>query len=94
MKGKETPNISAQWIKTTPIEDSKNEAKTIEQFIKENNLVSVFEFRANLLLQSSALKLSMQIAEGTKTQMEAWNDTQVFFLNDLAKAYGELFVVT
>lgn len=32
--------------------------------------------------------------EGKKVNpLEAWNNTQVFFLTDLAKAYGEYFIV-
>ena len=94
MKGKETPNITAQWIKTDSVEDDKCKAKTDKEFLSEDNFVSLFEFRANLLLQRSAIKLSLKIAEGKLNQIEAWNQTQVFHLNDLAKAYGELFIVT
>jgi hypothetical protein len=34
------------------------------------------------------------LVEGNTNPIDAWNSTQVFFLNDLAKAYGELVTVT
>jgi hypothetical protein len=39
------------------------------------------------------MKLAMKLAEGEKNPIVAWNNTQAFYLNSLAKAFGELFVV-
>lgn len=66
----------------------------MEELLKSENLIKAFEHRVNLLLQRSAMKLSSKLAEGTNVNpIEAWNDTQAFYLNPLGKAYGELFVV-
>lgn len=50
------------------------------------------EFRANLLLQRTAWELSGKLQEGVDT-IDAWNDSQVFFMHDLARAFGDLLLV-
>jgi len=46
-----------------------------------------------LLLQRSALKLSSKLADKDVHPLDAWNDSQVFYLHHLSRSYGELFAV-
>ena len=64
-------------------------------FKSNRDLLRIFEYRGNLLLQKSGMALSMKMAskEEGQTSIDIWNQTQVFHLNDLAKAYGEIFIV-
>jgi hypothetical protein len=39
------------------------------------------------------MKLASKLAEGEKNPIVAWNNTQAFYLNSLAKAFGELYTV-
>ena len=92
-KGKERQNETCGFIKVEPVEGTQCEATTEADFLKAENLLSVFEFRTNLLLQRSAMKLAAKV-QGQKIEpLQAWNDTQPFLLNNLAKSYGEVFTV-
>jgi acyl-CoA oxidase len=51
-------------------------------------LQNAFEFRVNLLLQKSVVKLQENLGNASHV-VEAWNMTQPFYLQELAKAYGE-----
>lgn len=92
-KGKEVKTRFQEWIKTEPVEGTRNEAQTEEDFLKDSNLLEIFKHRSNLLLQRSALKLSGKLSEKGVHPLDAWNDTQVFYLHHLSKSYGELFDV-
>ena len=35
------------------------------------------------------LALAAKLSEGSVDAIDSWNSTQVFFMQDLAKAYGE-----
>ena len=61
--------------------------------MKDENLLQVFQHRSNLLLQRSAMKLSGKLSDKSVHPLDAWNDTQVFYLNNLSKSYGDLFGV-
>ena len=39
------------------------------------------------------MKLSGKLADKSVHPLDAWNDTQVFYLHQLSKSYGELFGV-
>ncbi len=92
-KGKEGKTRFQDWITTTPVEGNQNEATSEEDFLKDENLLNIFKHRSNLLLQRSAMKLSGKLSDSSVHPLDAWNDTQVFYLNHLAKSYGELFGV-
>jgi len=51
----------------------------------------MFEHRCNLLLMRSGMQIMGKV--GQMSAVEAFNDTQVFYMNDTSKAFGELFVV-
>jgi len=46
--------------------------------VSQEQLIAIFEFKANVLLQKTGLALSMKLGE--KDPIDAWNDTQVFFI--------------
>jgi len=56
-KGKEPQTRWQSWISGAPVEGAQNEAKTDEEFLKDENLLTCFQHRTNLLLQRSAMKL-------------------------------------
>ena len=62
-----------------------------EDLYKISNLSLFFEYRALFFLIKSLEKLSTQ-AENKLPQFESWNNSQVFCVNNLSKAYGELYV--
>jgi acyl-CoA oxidase len=73
-------------VKTTKFEFSKLEE------IDSNLLQHLFEFKVNYLMHSSALKL--QENAGKLSEMsEVWNNSQVFLIQDLGFAYGELMMI-
>jgi len=92
MKGKIKKTSTCEWIKVEPVEGSARcLADTEEALVTPQCIEEAFEFRANLLLQRTAWELSAKLQE--QHPIEAWNDTQVFFMHDLARAYGELVMV-
>lgn len=93
MKNKIKKTVTCEWIKVEPVEGEKCLAETEEELVVFKCLEDIFEFRANLLLQRTAWELSAKLQEENVHPLDAWNDTQVFFMHDLAKAYGELFVI-
>jgi len=50
MKGKEITATTCQWIKVEPVDGEQVKATTPEEFLTPQNLLSIFEHRANLLL--------------------------------------------
>jgi hypothetical protein len=56
-KGKDEKTRFMDWVSTTPVEGSQNEAKSLEEFLSDDNLVAIFAHRTNLLLQRSAMRL-------------------------------------
>eukprot|EP00347_Sterkiella_histriomuscorum_P004091 403361786 len=94
MRGKQTKKtITCEWIATTPVQGMQCQAVHEDAFLDPSNLVKVFEFRANFLLQRAALDLSQKLMDKENHPLDAWNDSQLFSLIDLAKAYGELVLV-
>jgi hypothetical protein len=92
-KGKDEKTRFMDWVSTTPVEGSQNEAKSLEEFLCDDNLLAIFTHRTNLLLQRSAMRLQGKLSDKKTHPLDAWNDSQVFYLNSLSKAYGEHFGV-
>jgi hypothetical protein len=82
MKGKQTKaTATCEWVTTDPVIGLKCAAKTFEEFVTFENLLSVLEFRANLLLQKAAMELSNRLMGETKEHpFDAWNAVQPFFI--------------
>ncbi|CDW72715.1 peroxisomal acyl-coenzyme a oxidase 3 [Stylonychia lemnae] len=94
MKGKIKKTFTCEWIKTEPVEGQQCLATNDDEFMVYQNLIDLLEFRANLLLQRTAWELSSKLQDQDTHPLDAWNDTQVFFMHDLARAYGDLMVVS
>jgi hypothetical protein len=94
MKGKQVkPTATCEWIKIEPVLGEKCLAETIEELLSFKNVISILEFRCNLLLQRTGFQLSEKLLGETKMHpLDAWNSVQVFYVQDLAKAYGNLFL--
>lgn len=90
MKDKLKPSQTCEWVKTDDVTEEKCEATTIDEFLQFDNLIKVFEYRCNKLLQRTAMSLAGKTMGKTPDeQFKAWNDEQVFGCQDLALAYGE-----
>lgn len=61
MKSKIKKTFTCEWIKSDPVEGQNNLSTTEEEFMNYKNLVELFEFRANLLLQRTAWELSAKL---------------------------------
>lgn len=93
MKGKIKKTVTCEWIKTEPVEGQTCLADSEESFITAKNFIELMEFRANLLLQRTAWEISAKLQDADVHPFDSWNDSQVFFMHDLARAYGDLIVV-
>jgi acyl-CoA oxidase len=69
-------------------EEEKPKINSPKDFDDLNILKSIFEHRVNFFLQKSVTKLA-SLVEKKEHQMTAWNKSQPFFLQNLARAYGE-----
>lgn len=57
--------------------------------------MQIFEFRANLLLQRTGFQLSSRLmGENKMHPLDAWHDVQSFYIQDLGKAYAQLFILS
>ena len=85
---------TCEWITTEPVVGLKCAASTLDEFVSFENIMAVFEFRANLILQKTAMELSSRLMGETKEHpFDAWNAVQPFFIQDLSFAYGELVLI-
>lgn len=90
MKNKIKKTVTCEWMKTEPVEGTNCRANTEEEFVQIHTLIDILEFKANLLLQRTGIELSSRLMQEGSNPVDVWNDTQVFFMHDLAKAYGDL----
>lgn len=95
MKGKQMKaTTTCEWVKTDPVLGQKCPAQTLEELVSFDTLVATFEFRANFLLQKTAMELSNRVMGDSKEHpLDAWNAVQPFYIQDLACAYGDLLLV-
>ena len=89
-QGKDNVYQTTKWLTVNPVTEEKCEIKEKAEFCNINNMKFILEHRANILLQNSALKLQENVGSN-EDLFTAWNNTQVFYLQSAAKAYGELF---
>jgi acyl-CoA oxidase len=85
--------LTCEWISLESAQESKCAGKVKEDFTDLQVLKQILEHRCNLLLQKSAQTLSakMQSEDGKKVDsINTWNNTQVFFVRNLAMAYANL----
>ncbi len=91
MKGKEIKYKSLSFLsKFEETSSAKITLNSQADLQNVDNLFSMLEFRVNLLLQKSVGRLAEKIGS-KKSPFEAWNDTQVYYLQNMARAWGELY---
>jgi len=92
MKGKKIPFSTLSFL--SKFEDHSGEKVNISESKDLRNLdllVQMLEHRTNMLLQKSVGRLAEKI-ENKKGVFDAWNDTQVFYLQSMSRSYGELYI--
>lgn len=91
MKGKPLKYKSLEFLnKFDEVSNEKIALNSQEDLTMPSNLHAMMEHRLNLLLQKSVGRLAEKIGS-TKSPFDAWNATQVFYLQSMARAYGELY---
>jgi acyl-CoA oxidase len=92
LKGKEVQYKSLSFLsKFDNVSTDKNVIKDSKDLKNLDILCCLLEHRTNLLLQKSMVRLAEKVETKKKT-FDAWNDSQVFYLQSLAKSYGELYL--
>lgn len=92
VKGKEVKFSSLSFLKK--FDDVLSEKLNISDprdLYNSDIIRQMFEHRINLILQKCVARLTERIGSG-KQLFDAWNDSQVFFLQRLTRSYGELYV--
>ena len=89
-KGKEKKYETTKWLTINPVMDEKCLVNEKSLFCTVENFRFLLEHRTNLSLQESALKLQ-ENASGNTDLFSVWNNSQVFYLQNAAKSFGELF---
>lgn len=93
MKQKGKPTITCEWISVDDVTEDKCKAESLEEFFKPENILALFEYRCNKLLQRSAMSLAGRMMAKEEDPFDIWNDEQVFGGQELALAYGEYTTV-
>ena len=88
MTGKEV-NKSVQFLNPDfeSVHQYRPRFTTIEELLNHDLLISLLEYKVNYLAGLSIEKLR---ENATSNFIESWNRTQVFYLQNLSKAFGEL----
>ena len=60
-----------------------------EELERSETLLELMEYRVNYMMHTSLLKLQ-ENSMAASDMTEAWNNSQVFFVQDLARSFGEL----
>ncbi len=92
MKGKQIPYTTVSFLsKFSEVLNEKIDINNPEDLKNINLLLDMLEHKCNLLLQKSVIRLS-ELIDSNITPFDAWNDSQIFYLQNLARCYGELYV--
>lgn len=67
--------------------------ETKEQLLNVDLLISLFVHRLNYTLSDCMVKLQENLQVSTDMVL-AWNNSQIHYVQDMSKAYGELFLLT
>mmetsp|Transcript_17771 Transcript_17771/g.17742 ORF Transcript_17771/g.17742 Transcript_17771/m.17742 type:complete len:641 (-) Transcript_17771:42-1964(-) len=92
-KGQKIQAKTLKFLKTDINEVNlfKPKFENSEQLENEAVIIEIIEYRVNILLHQSLLKLQ----ENTMTSIDmidAWNKAQVYYIQEVSKAYGELIL--
>jgi len=90
MKGKDIKFKCLSFLKKfDEVSSSKLDLQSPKDLYDINNITALLEFRVNILLMKSVGRLAEKIGNKVKP-FDAWNDTQTFYLQSMAKSFGEL----
>ena len=78
MKDKQPQTITCSWITTQDVSDEKCNYNSIEEFTNPQNLIKIFEYRCNKLLQKCSMQIGRKLFEKKEDSFDIWNDEQVF----------------
>eukprot|EP01114_Cavostelium_apophysatum_P005224 TRINITY_DN1598_c0_g1_i4.p1 TRINITY_DN1598_c0_g1~~TRINITY_DN1598_c0_g1_i4.p1 ORF type:complete len:722 (-),score=135.85 TRINITY_DN1598_c0_g1_i4:45-2210(-) len=84
-------NTVAPWLDENLLE-SKSAATSTADFFNSDVYLRTMLYRIALSVHNAAQVLQESLGEG-KSSFEAWNDVQVFYLHNAAKAYIEWIIV-
>jgi acyl-CoA oxidase len=85
MKAQKNNSETLKFLKLSSLDPKK--LKEITEFTKEN-IFEILELEINYLLQKTLLKLQENAIIFNNVNY-AWNNTQTFYLSDLAQSYGD-----
>ena len=89
MKGTKVTTQTLEWLALEPVAGRTFPAKSRDDLFNIDILVGALEHRANARMQKSAMRIAPKImGENKMHPVDAWNDTQVFYLHDLGKHYA------
>jgi acyl-CoA oxidase len=92
MKGKEVKYKTLSFLsKFDEVSNAKITISSITDLQNLEKLTQMLEYRMNVLLQKSVGRLAERVGNQEKV-FDAWNNSQVFYLQNMARAYGELYV--
>ena len=74
MKGKEIPKTNTcEWVKAESVDDLKSNASSLEDFLDTKNILDLFEYRANYILQKAAMELMKKVSIDKMDPTDVWN---------------------
>ena len=88
MKAQKSYSITLGFLKLDPKKLSNPQLK-FENNLTENQIIEAMELKINYLLHQSIQKLQLNAIKSESPEV-AWNNTQVFYLADLARSYAEI----
>ena len=92
-KGQRITASSLEFLKmdVDEVKKFRAEFESEEELKKEDLLLQLLEHRVNMYLHSTVTKLQSNAGNSSDMQ-QAWNKTQVFHIQELAKSFGELLI--
>ena len=83
------PTLSFLKFDIKEVRSFKSKFSNREELENDDILIELLEYRVNCLMHECVLRLQENSLKA-KDMSEAWNNTQVFYVQELSKAYGEL----
>lgn len=90
-QGISAPSLSFLKMDLDEVRSFKADFKSSEELKNQDLLLQMLEHRVNINLHKSIARLQMN-AKSAEDMQEAWNNSQVLHLQELAKSYGELVI--
>ncbi|CAG9314345.1 unnamed protein product [Blepharisma stoltei] len=88
----DAPTLKCIQVDHEKVMQFKARFENSEQLENESILFEIIEFRLNYLLHQSMMRLQ-EVTGNSKDMFDAWNKSQVYYIQELAKAYGEYIMM-